>query len=90
MTGRPENNVPAFNAKASELRAAGCTVVNPVEVCAHLPEDANWRTFMRTDIVALMQCDTIHMLPGWWGSEGARLEWWLALKLGMNIEGATE
>jgi len=90
MTGQPENNVPAFNAKAAELRAAGVEVVNPVEVCAHLPPDACWRDFMRGDIVALMGCNSIHMLPGWWRSEGARLEWWLALKLGMKIEGAAE
>jgi hypothetical protein len=86
MTGIPDFNFPAFNAKAAELRAQGREVINPTE----FGEEGctEWHQFMRKDIRALMDCTAIHMLPGWSHSKGARLEWWIAQQLGMTIEGA--
>lgn len=88
MTGKPDLNFPAFAAKATELRAAGIEVVNPAEI-THI-DGATWADYMRRDIVELMRCDAIHMLPGWGESKGARLEFWIAYQLGMRIEGALE
>jgi len=89
MTGLPELNFPAFHRAASALRARGVEVVNPAELNVGV-EGAPWDFYMRADITALMRCGAIYMLPGWWKSKGARLEWWNAVQLGMHIEGARE
>lgn len=86
MTGKPDLNRPAFNAKAAELRALGHEVVNPAE----LPEipGGTWHDYMKADIKLLLECDAIYMLPGWVGSKGAALEYDIARDLGMEIGGA--
>ena len=40
---------------------------------------------MRADISALLECDTIVLLPGWPKSRGARLELTIAMELGMDV-----
>lgn len=40
---------------------------------------------MRVCITHLMECDAIYMLKDWKQSRGARLEHFIALKLGMRI-----
>lgn len=86
MTGIPEFNFPAFHTKAYELRKQGIEVVNPAE---H-EEDPNkeWSDYLRKDIRLLMDCDAIHMLPGWRKSRGARLEHYIAVELGFTVTGA--
>jgi hypothetical protein len=37
-----------------------------------------------------MDCDVIHMLPGWHRSRGASLERYLALQIGMTVDEAGE
>lgn len=86
MTGLPDFNHQSFHNKAAELMLAGRNVVNPA--LNGQPFDATWAEHMRADIRLLMDCDTIHMLPGWSNSKGARLEWWIAMELGMTVEGA--
>ena len=86
MTGLPELNFPAFHLKAKELRAEGRAVVNPAEIDE--APGRPWHEYMRKDIRLLMDCDTIHMLPGWENSKGARLELHIARELGMKVEGA--
>lgn len=88
MTGLPEFNFPAFHAKAAELRQAGVDVINPAE--HDEAPDLPWQVYLRKDIKMLMDCDTIHMLPGWRKSRGARLELLIALKLGFAVEGVRE
>lgn len=66
---------------AHELRLAGYTVINPVEINHDRPD---WNTCMRRDIKALMDCDSICMLPDWIESKGARLERSIALDVGMK------
>ena len=83
MTGLPALNFPAFHAAAAELRAAGLDVVNPAEICPD--HTMAWADCMRADIVALMECDAIAMLPGWMDSKGARLERHIAVELGMAV-----
>jgi len=86
MTGLPEFNYPAFHQAAAELRAQGLEVVNPAE--NGIPADAPWQEHMREDIRMLMDCDTIHMLPGWRESNGAKLEHHIAVALGFRVTGA--
>lgn len=84
MTGLPEFNIPAFAAKAAELRALGHHVTNPAENGLHA--GASWSEHMRADIRDMMDCDTLHLLPGWRASKGARLEVKIAAALGFSIE----
>lgn len=83
MTGLPALNFPAFNAEAARLRGMGFEVVNPAE----LNEDpnANWHDCMRTDLKALLDCDTLALLPGWQKSSGAHLEMHVAHRVGIEI-----
>lgn len=82
MTGIPAFNFPAFHAEAARLRALGRTVFNPAE--SGLPASAAWSEHMRADLRALLDCDHIHMLPGWSNSTGAWLELQVALALGFH------
>jgi len=61
----------------------GHEVVNPCK----LPHDHDkkWRLFMNEDIIALVACDSIAMIPGWHDSKGARVEHSLALGLDMEV-----
>lgn len=83
MTGMPENNFPAFHAAARELRALGLDVVSPAEINSEC--GGRWEDYLRKDIKALCDCDTLVLLPGWEASRGAHLELHLAHRLGMKI-----
>lgn len=88
MTGLPEYNFPAFNAKEAELRAIGFEVENPT---AHgIVEGATWADYMAYDLTRLALCNTIYLLPGWRKSKGASIERNIAEALGMTILGAEE
>ena len=57
------------------------TVVNPLDVpptcgaqeCGEY-DGHSWNCWLRGDLIAMLKCDTILMLPGWIYSEGAKLE----------------
>lgn len=83
MSGLPELNYPAFNAKAAELRARGWHVENPAENPA--PPCGSWQGYMRMGIWQLMTCEAIYLLPGWAGSRGAAMEYSIAQALGLEI-----
>jgi hypothetical protein len=86
MTGLPDHNFPAFHAMAAQLRAQGLDAVNPAEINAG--KDGAWADYMRADIAQLVTCDSLMLLPGWERSRGAKLEFRIAVELGMTIEAA--
>jgi hypothetical protein len=88
MSGLPDNNYPAFSKEEARLRGMGITVVNPA--ANGLPANAEWNDHMREDIRMLMDCSSIHMLPGWQKSRGATLEHQIAVALGFAVTGAVE
>lgn len=88
MTGLPGLNFDAFHAKAAELRAEGVAVLNPVT--NGVPYYASRETHMRADLRMLLDCNEIHMLPGWQQSQGALIEYAVAKELGMTIHGALQ
>lgn len=92
MTGYPENNYPAFDRAAAELRAMGYDVRNPAELEAPLEwarrrrvEHPEWDDWMRVALALMLQCDGLCLLPGWKESRGACLERDVAWRMGWQI-----
>lgn len=83
MSGLPELNYPAFHAMAAQLRAAGRHVENPAENPA--PHCNSWLGYMRLAVAQLATCDTVVMLHGWEQSRGARVEYQLAVGMGLRV-----
>jgi Domain of unknown function (DUF4406) len=82
MTGKKDYNYPAFNKEAELLRGYGHTVINPAEI-----NNVNtpWHECIRKNIVELVSCNALQLLPGWHDSRGAKLEYYIAESLGMLI-----
>lgn len=72
-----------FKEAENFLYARGDEPVNPTKHC-----DVNWDwdDCMKKVIPLLLECDKIYMLKGWKNSRGAKLEHFIALKLGIRIE----
>jgi len=80
MTGLPDNNYPAFNAAAQQLRDRGFEVLNPAEA----PPFDTWLEYMRHDLIELLKnADVLVYMPGWENSKGAGIEIYLANALGL-------
>jgi hypothetical protein len=62
ITGIPDDNRLEFCLAERALKAQGHEVVNPLDVVS---ASGSWSDHMRADIKAMMDCDAIHMLPGW-------------------------
>lgn len=84
MTGTPDNNYPGFAEAAARLRAFGYTVVSPHELHGG-DTNREWIWYLRRDLRAMLDCDTIVMLRGWRNSRGAVLERHVAAETGMRI-----
>lgn len=82
MTGIPDFNRKAFNDMAALLRSRGHIVLNP----AILPDGLEQHEYMDITIAMLRCSDTLCLLEGWTGSDGAKAEAALAKKLKIEIE----
>jgi len=71
-----------FAKAAQQLRAEGHEVFNPA--AANL-EGMPLPKIMAYVLTRVCESDTIAMLPGWWRSGGARIEWLLAKYLKMKV-----
>lgn len=91
MTGKPDLNRPAFKRYADIVRAMGYEVVNPHDVPATkyggglVEGEPSYDDYLLSDIVSLVKCDGILMLPGWQESKGARVELEIAMVLGHSF-----
>lgn len=72
-----------FKEAENFLYARGDNPVNPTKYC---DVSWDWDECMKKVIPMLLQCDKIYMLKGWKQSRGAKLEHFIALKLGIRIE----
>jgi hypothetical protein len=82
--------VARFTAARAEVAALGYTPVCPIElngVDQHTRQEdpVSRRDYLRRDIAALVNCDGIYLLDGWWDSKGARLEKLIADGLGLLV-----
>lgn len=73
ITGKKDLNKHSFAAAEVCLREAGHIPVNPHKLHDGR-EDLSYGEYMKTDLKALLECDAVHMLPGWGASRGAKLE----------------
>jgi len=83
MSGYPDLNYPAFNKESALLRSQGYHVENPAENPD--PYGKDWQCYMRKAVAQLIKCDRIHLLEGWSKSRGAKVEYTLALGMGLEI-----
>ena len=83
MSGLPDHNYAAFAAAQARLEAEGYRVRSPHRIGQR--EGWAWEDYMRRAVALLVQCDAIHMLPGWETSHGARLELSIAQQLGFTV-----
>lgn len=82
--------VERFKAARLEVAGMGYTPVCPIELNgvdenSRLEDSESRRDYLRKDIAALINCDGIYMLDGWWHSEGARLEHMIAQGLRLLV-----
>ncbi len=84
MTGLPNHNFPVFDTAARRLERAGWEVVNPADNFGGRT-DLPRSSYLRADVVLLLQCDALAVLPGWEASLGAKIEYLLARELGMPV-----
>lgn len=83
MSGHQDFNFPAFNEASAQLRSAGYEVENPAD--KGVIEGWEWEDYLRYDLVKLLACDEVVVLPGWEQSKGAQLEVHVALSLRMPV-----
>lgn len=89
MSGIEGHNYPAFAQACRQLRLRGMTIVSPHELKHDdrgEPGSIDWTQYLRGDVMALMECDGIILLPGWSKSKGARLELHIALSMEMPVK----
>lgn len=81
ITGIEDDNRPAFNSAAAQLRAMGYEVCNPAEFSAPCenPTHADW---MKLALDQLANCEAVALLPGWTLSKGASIEFVVAMRAG--------
>ena len=88
MSGIENLNFPTFNLEAARLRGLGYEVVNPAEI--NPDPQTTWEQCMRNDLIAMLDCDTLALLPGWANSKGAHLETHIAHRVGIKIVHSSE
>lgn len=82
MRGYPELNYPAFRAATALYRSLGHQVTSPAEIGDLLGEGHAPQEYLTADIVEVLHCDAMALLPGWEKSTGARCEAAIAVTLG--------
>ncbi|MBC4282915.1 DUF4406 domain-containing protein [Klebsiella pneumoniae] len=82
MSGLPGFNRQAFQRAAAHIVRRGNVVLNP----AILPDGLEQAEYMDICLAMLRCSDGIFMLDGWQQSAGARAEYALAEKLGLDIQ----
>lgn len=72
-----------FDNATEKLALEGYRVVNPMAL--NHDHDLTWESYMRVDLMALLQCNHIYMLKNWRSSKGAIIEHQLAWDLNLTI-----
>lgn len=90
ITGLPEADArQKFIVSETLLRCQGYDPINPFNLIPDINQPT-WADYMAHDIRNLMECQAIYMQRDWGQSKGARIEYQIALELGLIVmfEGA--
>jgi hypothetical protein len=96
MTGIKDYNYPEFDRVSKFFKDNGHAVVNPADVgrSLNLPDSMSdedkHKACMKADIEDLLDCSHIHLLTGWCGSKGARIELSVAESCGIEVVNIVE
>lgn len=82
MSGLPDFNRPAFHRAAGHIVRRGNVALNP----AILPDGLEQAEYVDICLAMLRCADGVFMLDGWQHSAGAKAEYVLAEKLGLDIQ----
>lgn len=96
IAGYPERNKLSFDIAAIRLRRLGHVPVLPLTIDAWQHggpcprgytngEGHSSACWLRADLVVMLQCDAVLMLPAWEWSQGATLEHRVAIMTGMPV-----
>jgi len=78
MTGYKDKNKQSFYEAEDFLRKLGFTdIINPAKL-EQAKVDFSHADYMRRDLVELLKCEYIYLLPGWENSKGATAEKFVA------------
>jgi len=84
VTGEPPHTTALKFAMAKkEIEAMGFEAINPIEVVGDF--NTPWNVAMKMCLKALIDCDGIVMLDDWHLSKGAKIEFKLAMDLGLTL-----
>jgi RNA polymerase sigma factor (sigma-70 family) len=84
MRGKLDLNKAAFEQAENYIISLGHTPVNPHNLTKDLI-NPSVEECLKVDIKNLLSCDAIHMLDGWKGSKGAKLEYDIAKAIGLKV-----
>jgi hypothetical protein len=62
------------------LEGESLEIINPLLL---VPEDTSWNAAMRVCIATLIECDSFVLIPDWYLSRGAKIEYMIASSLGL-------
>ncbi len=72
-----------FKKASNEVIALGLIPICPLEIEHN--HDKTWCSFMKSDLIEMLQCNYVYAMNNWRKSPGARIEIELALQVGLNI-----
>jgi hypothetical protein len=72
-----------FNLAENIAKTMALEVVNPMAIEHN--HDLSWESYMKQDLKAMLDCDSIYMLSNWQDSKGATIERDLAIKLNLSV-----
>jgi len=91
MTGYHMKNYPIFMKAEKILKRKGYTVINPAtkpnEILYRDSTVVEWQNYLREDIIEMLKCREVWLLPNWFKSRGSTLEVYIASQIGMHIKG---
>lgn len=88
MSGISDFNFPLFNETAKQWRAVGHDIINPAENF-NGRQGLPFELYIRHDILDILDCQGLIVLPGWQASRGASLEVAIARALALPVYDAT-
>lgn len=83
ISGIEDRAIELFEQAEKELIDLGFEPVNPMKL--NYQHDLSWESYMKEDIKALCDCDSIYLLRNYSDSKGALLELAIATELKIKV-----